>query len=119
MLQKGIAVHRNVVVAAAGNPRPLQARGRPTGGVTFFFGSTSLGNASLASGAATFTVKLWPVGVQTITATYSADKNYATSSSLAGSLDIAFTSTIGIAVADAAGDTITAQLALKVQYEHK
>jgi hypothetical protein len=58
--------------------------GTPTGTVTFTQGSTTLGTAPLAVGAggdkAALTVSNLPVGADPITATYSGDTNYGTSS---------------------------------------
>lgn len=54
----------------------------PTGNVTFYDGTTSLGTSPLnASGVATLTTTALPLGAQTITATYNGDANNGTSTS--------------------------------------
>jgi hypothetical protein len=58
------------------------ATGTPTGSVTFMDGSTTLGTVTLnASGKATLTTKGLPAGADTITAIYSGDSNFDTSTS--------------------------------------
>jgi sugar lactone lactonase YvrE len=75
--------------------------GIPTGAITFTTGSTSLGSASLApaSGgvfqAAITTTKL-PVGTDLVTATYSGDANYV-SSSTTGTVTVVSTPSVTIA----------------------
>jgi trimeric autotransporter adhesin len=72
----------------------------PTGKVNFYANGTLLGNATLASGVANFSTTALPVGLQSITATYVGDTNFATS-----------TSTVynGVTVSPAAG-TLTATI---------
>lgn len=53
----------------------------PTGSVTFLDGSTSLGTANLSSGAATLKATALAVGEHTITAQYSGDSNFHSSTS--------------------------------------
>ena len=54
----------------------------PTGAVTFFDGSTSLGTSNLnASAQATLSTSTLTVGTHNITATYNGDSNYASSTS--------------------------------------
>ena len=57
--------------------------GTPTGNVTFFDGNTSLGNANLSGGIATFDTQATALsaGSQSITAKYSGDSNFLTSTS--------------------------------------
>jgi hypothetical protein len=66
--------------------------GSPTGSVTFFDGSTALGSATLVAGGggdvATFTTA-FASGTHSITATYNADTNYATSTSSPATLTVA------------------------------
>jgi len=57
----------------------------PTGTVTFFNGSVTLGTGPLSSGVATLTVSSLPIGNNSITAAYEGDSNYfATSSNAVG-----------------------------------
>jgi hypothetical protein len=56
-------------------------RGTPTGSVAFFDGSINLGNATLSNGKATFKTTSLPVGPDPITAVYSGDTTFATSTS--------------------------------------
>jgi hypothetical protein len=53
----------------------------PIGTVTFYDGAAFLGTAGLSSGSASLTNSTLPVGVHTITATYSGDSNYGSSTS--------------------------------------
>ncbi len=55
--------------------------GTPTGSVTFMDGSTALGSATLSSGKASFKTNSLAVGSQSITADYSGDGNFTTSTS--------------------------------------
>lgn len=67
-----------------------QYTGTPTGTVTFYDGSTPLGNGPLSSGVATYsTTALAPGVTHSLTATYNGDTNFTISSS----------ATIGVAVA--------------------
>ena len=56
-------------------------KGTPTGTVTFFDGTTNIGNPALTGGVATLTTSTLAVGTSSITATYSGDTNFATSTS--------------------------------------
>lgn len=55
--------------------------GTPTGTVTFKDGATSLGFVTLASGTASYTAKSLSVGAHSITAIYSGDNTFSTSTS--------------------------------------
>ncbi len=57
--------------------------GTPTGTVMFYDGSTDLGSGTLSSGTATFSTTFVGVGAQSITAVYSGDSNFTTSTSAA------------------------------------
>jgi hypothetical protein len=57
--------------------------GTPTGIVTFMDGSTTLGTGTLSSGKATFKTNALAVGSDAITAVYSGDANFTTSTSAA------------------------------------
>jgi hypothetical protein len=48
----------------------------PTGSVTFFDGSTSLGSSSLSGGVATLSTSAMAVGTHSVTAQYSGDSNF-------------------------------------------
>ncbi len=61
--------------------KPSSGSGTPTGTVTFYDGSTSLGTATLANKRATLKTTAIPLGSQTITAVYSGDATFATSTS--------------------------------------
>ncbi len=107
---------------AFGNPVTLTAKvapnsgtGTPTGSIAFTSGSTSLGTASLASGAASLTVNNLTAGSQSITAAYGGDATYAASTSSSTSVDIPYSTTLAITVADNAGDTSSANLVVNVQ----
>lgn len=54
----------------------------PTGTVTFYANGASLGTAAVANGTATFSTTKLADGVNTITASYSGDTNYAASQTL-------------------------------------
>ncbi len=55
--------------------------GTPTGLVTFYNGSMSLGTTALVNGTGTFSIATLPVGKDSITAVYSGDTNFVTSTS--------------------------------------
>jgi Bacterial Ig-like domain (group 3) len=55
--------------------------GTPTGSVTFYDGPTSLGSNALVSGTAALSTSALTVGSHSISAVYSGDANYATSTS--------------------------------------
>jgi hypothetical protein len=57
------------------------ASGTPTGSVTFYDGTTTLGTGTLSGNTATFATTSLPAGSNSITATYSGDANFATSTS--------------------------------------
>ena len=57
--------------------------GTPTGNVTFYDDSTSLGTASLSSGTASYTAKALPTGSDVITAVYNGAPHFMTSTSAA------------------------------------
>ena len=57
--------------------------GTPTGKVTFYDGSISLGTAPLSSGSASFTAKALPTGSDAIIAIYNGDPHFTTSTSAA------------------------------------
>lgn len=80
--------------------------GTPTGSVTFFDGTTSLGSGTLAQGKATFTTSSLAAGVHSITAQYAGDANFTalTSSALSEtiqdfSLTISSSGTTSVTVA--------------------
>jgi arabinan endo-1,5-alpha-L-arabinosidase len=58
----------------------------PSGTVTFYDGTLALGTVAIANNAATFTTKQFTVGANSLTAVYSGDAIYATSSSTATSV---------------------------------
>ena len=57
--------------------------GTPTGTVSFFDGSTQIGNSSLSNGVVTFSTSTLATGSHSITAVYSGDSNYNGSTSTA------------------------------------
>jgi autotransporter-associated beta strand protein len=59
------------------------ADGTPPGTVSFFDNGALLGTAPLSGGVASFSTSTLPLGTQAITATYSGDPNYITSTSAA------------------------------------
>jgi len=59
-----------------------QGTGTPTGTVSFFDGTTNIGNSSLnGSGVAVFTISTLAVGTHSIAGIYNGDFNFATSTS--------------------------------------
>ena len=57
--------------------------GKPTGTVTFYDGTTTLGTAKLSGGAGKLTIKTLAIGTHSITAVYGGDGNFTTSTSTA------------------------------------
>jgi len=62
--------------------------GAPTGSVTFYGDGVSLGNAALSDRVAAYSTNALIIGTHTITATYSGDINYESSTSNAQSLTV-------------------------------
>ena len=94
-------VTSNVNPSALGQPVTFTASvqsssgGIPTGSVTFFDGSSSLGSANLSGASAQLTLSSLSLGAHSITAKYSGDSNFtaSTSSALAQTVNQAATST--------------------------
>ncbi len=83
-----------VTLTATVAPAPT---GTPAGTVSFFSGSTLLGTANLnSSGVATFTLSNLPSGVATITAVYSGNAAFATSTSSGLSVTVTSASTFAV-----------------------
>jgi sugar lactone lactonase YvrE len=89
----------SVALASSSNPALAQssitftatvsaASGTPTGSVNFLDGTTTLGLGTLSSRVATFTTSSLAVGAHSITAVYSGDANFTSSSSTALSQSI-------------------------------
>ena len=71
------------------------ASGTPTGTIAFSAGSTSLGSATLnSSGIASLTTTALPTGVNSVTAAYSGDSNYAASTSSPVTINVTTAATI-------------------------
>src|SRR5262249_1463457 len=70
-----------VTFTATVTVKPGFATGTPTGTVSFFNGTTGIGNSSLNSGVATLTTSTLPLGTNSITAKYSGDANFISSTS--------------------------------------
>lgn len=75
------------------------AAGVPSGTVTFFNGTSSLGTAILANGAASLTVVSNTVGLETISAAYSASGNFGASTSSALPLTVVTPLVLGLSPA--------------------
>ena len=70
---------QSVLLTASVSPAPT---GSPLGSVSFYDGATLLGSGNLnSSGIATFTTSTLPVGANSLTAIYSGNASFATSSS--------------------------------------
>ncbi len=68
----------NVTFTAVVTPDPsVTTTLTPTGKVNFYANGTLLGSATLASGVANYSTTTLPVGLQSITATYVGDTNFA------------------------------------------
>jgi hypothetical protein len=80
------------------------ASGTPSGSVTFFDGGSSIGTGTVSSGVATFATSSLAVGSHTITASYSGDGNFNSSSgSLTGNPQVIRNPTAVTAVSPASG----------------
>ena len=75
------SVFSQSVVVTATVSAAVPGAGTPTGTVTFTEGETSLGSANLANGQASFTLSALATGSHSITASYSGDANFNSSSS--------------------------------------
>ena len=96
------------------------ATGTLTGSVTFMDGSITLGTATLnTSGKATLTTKLLPAEVDSVTAIYSGDSNFATSTSTAltqtVNQDTTTTTVISSANPSVFGQSVTFTATVKAQ----
>ncbi|WP_254062403.1 Ig-like domain repeat protein [Acidobacterium sp. S8] len=87
----------------------------PTGSVTFFDGTKSLGSVSLVNGTAKAETSTLSLGVHSISAQYQGDANNKTSASPSSSVDVTFSAQIVVSAADTLGNTGTASVALMVQ----
>jgi hypothetical protein len=72
---------QNVTFTATVTAQPGFDKGTPTGTVTFFDGSTNIGNSNLNGGMATLTTSTLSVGTHSMTATYNGDANFLPSTS--------------------------------------
>jgi hypothetical protein len=77
---EGTTVTLNATVAAA-DSGAYNALGNPTGTVTFYDGSTSLGTGTLSSGTTSYTASSLSVGTHPLYAYYGGDGNYSASTS--------------------------------------
>jgi Bacterial Ig-like domain (group 3)/FG-GAP-like repeat/FG-GAP repeat len=85
---------RAVTLTATVSPTPT---GTPAGTVSFFSGSTMLGTANLnESGVAIFTLSTLPSGTETITAVYSGNAGFATSTSAGLAVTVTSASTFSV-----------------------
>ncbi|MFC6646521.1 Ig-like domain repeat protein [Granulicella cerasi] len=93
---------------------PASGSGSPSGAVTFTSASGTVGTAAVNAGTASLTLSSLPAGTQSLTATYSGDAVFASSTSAARAVDITFATTLTITASDTYGDTTTANLDLNV-----
>jgi hypothetical protein len=70
------AAQGGAVVLTATIAPSISSRPTPTGTVTFFSGSTTLGTGMLAGGVASLSVTSLPVGTDPVSAAYSGDTNF-------------------------------------------
>jgi Bacterial Ig-like domain (group 3)/Right handed beta helix region len=89
------SITQNSSVTLTAIVKPASGTSIPTGVITFYNGGTSLGSATLSSGAAIFTTSALPVGTDSITATYSGSTSFnaSNSSAIAVSVKAAVVST--------------------------
>jgi hypothetical protein len=73
--------------------------GTPTGAVTFYDGTTSLGTGPLAAGVATYATTALPIGSASITAVYGGDANFSGSTSSAVTVVVSAAAPIGTSTA--------------------
>jgi hypothetical protein len=79
----------SITLTAKVAPTSAAPNNVPTGTVTFFSGTTSLGTATLdGTGTATLTLSNEPAGLLSLTATYSGDALFTTSTSAATQLNV-------------------------------
>ena len=94
-----------VTLTATVAPAPA---GTPAGTVSFFNGSTLLGTATLnGSGVASFTLSSFPLGTETVTAVYSGNVGFATSTSIGLEVTVSSASTFSV-TAPASSFTVNA-----------
>jgi sugar lactone lactonase YvrE len=81
-----VSIGQSVTLTASISPAPT---GSPLGTVTFFNGSTALGTATPnSSGIATLSITTLPLGSSSLTAMYSGNVDYATSTSSAVAMSV-------------------------------
>ncbi len=68
----------------------------PTGSVTFFSGTTSLGSEPISNGVATLSTSALPAGTDAITAKYGGDTNYGSSTSAATTVTVSVADTTSV-----------------------
>jgi uncharacterized repeat protein (TIGR03803 family) len=85
-----VTVGSSSPITLTADVKPTSGSGTPTGTVTFFNGTTQLGQVALASGTATFNYNpsSLTVGTYPITATYSGDSNFAASTAPPSTLTV-------------------------------
>ena len=72
---------QSVTFTATVTPQPGFDKGTPTGTVSFYDGTTNIGNSNLNNGVATLTTSTLVVGTHSMTATYNGDANFEPSTS--------------------------------------
>ena len=86
--------------------------GTPTGAVTFYAGSTTLGTGTLGSGTATFSTSALAVGSNSISAVYSGDGNFLTSTSTSATETVKQDSSMTVVAASPSAPTAGQQVTL-------
>jgi hypothetical protein len=107
---KALAVYGQSVTFTA----TVTSTSTPTGTVTFTSGTTTLGTGTLnASGVATLTTSLLPLGAQSITTTYAGSSNFSASTSAAVAQTVSKASTNTLLVSSAVNSVFGQSVSFK------
>lgn len=89
LVASSLSIKENSPVTLTATVSAASASSTPTGTITFYNGTVSLGTAQLNSGTATLSASSLPIGVNAITAAYAGTSTFSASKSSAVSITVA------------------------------